>query len=136
MSRKNRIGILVFAIVIIAVVSLFFVFKQERQHYIFLIPQNYTGQVDIVFEQEGAAPLKYEGKDAIVQIPDTGKVSTSDSNKTGTIDYYFIDKNGNREKIDDIQNVIHNLHTQSGNDNGKNINETIQFFVGSKDDVQ
>ncbi len=130
--NKTRGTIAIFAVLAVAIICLFFIFKQERQHYIFLIPQNYTGEVKIIFDQSGAPPLLQENNATLVEIPESGTTSTSDSNKTGIIDYYFVDKSGQRTKIENIQDTIHNLHTQSGNNNGQQLPETIEFVVGSK----
>ncbi|MDN4619098.1 hypothetical protein QCD85_13410 [Paenibacillus sp. PsM32] len=134
MNKKIRFGIL--GVVVLVVISLFFIFKEERQQYMFLIPEGYKGEVTVTFDQPNAPSLTSEHKFIVFEVPSSGKIETSDSNITGTIDYYYVDAKGNRTKIEDTSNVIQDLHTESGgseNANGQknNMPETLSFFVGT-----
>lgn len=134
MNQKIWLGIL--SVVVLIIISLFFIFKEERQQYIFLIPEGYKGEVTVTFDQPHAVPLTSEHKFIIFKVPSSGKIATSDSNLTGTIDYYYVDQAGNRTQIEDIPNAIQDLHTESGGSkNSTNetteIPETLSFFVGT-----
>lgn len=133
MNRKILFGIL--GVVVLGIVIVF-AFKEEHQRYIFLIPEGYKGEITVTFDQPNVASLTSENKFIVFEVPSSGKIITSDSNVTGTIDYYYVDKEGNHKKIEDIPNVIQDLHTGSGgneNATGQNndIPETLSFFVGT-----
>lgn len=134
MNKKIVFGVL--GVIVLIGVSLFLIFKEDRQQYIFLIPEGYKGKVTVTFDQPDASPLVYEGKWIVFQVPSSGNITTSGSNVTGTIDYYYVDQAGNRTKIEDIPNAIQDLHTESGGSkNSANqtteIPETLSFFVGT-----
>jgi hypothetical protein len=125
--------IIMIGIVLLLAATVLLVFRQERQQYIILIPQGYTGQVQILFDQPGAAPLTYENRKAVIPISPTGHAATSDANRSGTIQYYFVDASGQRAEILNTPETIQNLHTKSGNDSGQSLPETIEFEVGVQD---
>ncbi|WPP41298.1 hypothetical protein SK066_22545 [Paenibacillus hunanensis] len=132
--KIKKSGVLLSTMLILAA-ALFFGCSQERQPYIVLIPQGYTGQVTILFDQPDAAPLTYENNKAVISVPSTGRTATSDANRSGTFEYYFVDVHGQREEIQNIPEIIHNLHTQSGTYNGQALPEMIEFEVGIETSV-
>lgn len=71
---------------------------------IFLIPQDYRGQVLILYGQENGQPKEFEKLWRVYRIPENGTLKTQFKLKGNYINnsgskYYFVDKNGNRELI-------------------------------------
>lgn len=51
----------------------------DQQSHIYVLPDGYTGWVEIRYEQEGSPPLPREGEEYVNLIPPTGILNTSDS---------------------------------------------------------
>ena len=146
------INMKVFKIVLITLLVLIVVFFYVIFNYpkaepeTILIPENYRGEVIIVFDRKNGLPIEYEKKERIYRIPETGILFTQFSYNPGVIDqeYYFIDPNGKRTEIeyrpfmddrdkykDEPERVgIHKLLTEFyGTDSCKL--KTLQYIVSS-----
>ncbi|WP_413999285.1 DUF6843 domain-containing protein [Flavobacterium sp. W1B] len=68
----------------------------------FLIPSGFEGRINVVFNQQNANPIIVENDRRIYKIPSDGILITSSKLETGVLDqeYYYLDNNGNKEKID------------------------------------
>ncbi|MDO3677786.1 DUF6843 domain-containing protein [Paenibacillus ehimensis] len=71
----------------------------DQKSHIYLLPDGYTGWVEIRYEQEGSPPLIREGKKYVHLIPRTGVLNTSDSPTSGGMEFYYLDEQGKRNKI-------------------------------------
>ncbi|QHT66346.1 hypothetical protein GXP67_06580 [Rhodocytophaga rosea] len=69
-----------------------------------LIPKGYEGEVIIIFDQKEGAPIKYEGKERIYEIPDNGVLVTQFAWTTGFTDrkFYYVSQR-ERENIEMVR---------------------------------
>ena len=68
-----------------------------------LIPEGYTGDVIIIFNQKGKVKRKFEGKRKVYEIPKDGILLTEfkDEGKGfAYVDYFYVDSLGHRTKLD------------------------------------
>ncbi|MCQ6564109.1 DUF6843 domain-containing protein [Paenibacillus mendelii] len=104
----------------------------------FLLPKDYTGWIEVVFDQPEYSELKHEGNHIVYEVPPSGKIKTSSINVSGPMSFYYVDNNGQKTEITDIEEMIHGVGTSSGsigNANGitEEIPEKLSFFVGTKE---
>ncbi|HYM92580.1 MAG TPA: hypothetical protein VET23_00435 [Chitinophagaceae bacterium] len=64
----------------------------------YLIPQGFTGRVNVIFNRKDGAPPKYEDGRRIYEIPSNGILLTQFKDEYGFVDhrYYYVDSNGKR----------------------------------------
>jgi len=83
---------------------LYWELAMSREPVVFLIPQGYTGQVEIHYGVPGAGTVlpEEEGK-IIVNIPKDGVLKTTSDPEYGfaSDEYYYVDEQGNRTKLDE-----------------------------------
>lgn len=72
----------------------------DQKSHIYVLPDGYTGWVEIRYDQEGSPPLPREGKEYVNLIPRTGILNTSDSPTAGEMKFYYLDEQGNRKRIE------------------------------------
>lgn len=96
---------------------------QKAEPEIFLIPENFTGKVQIIYNQNGipikykneygkdtiytpkiGKPIKYEKNARVYEIPENGILLTQFPNNDGIINqkYFIVNKNGERKFIEVI----------------------------------
>jgi hypothetical protein len=65
------------------------------------LPQNFRGQLAIVFDEPCGQSLVYEKTRRIYRIPDNGILITNSKQTLGVIDreFYFVDENGKETKL-------------------------------------
>ncbi|GEM_PF-4478676 len=90
-----------------------------------LLPEGYTGEVYIVFDQPNGAEEEYDGNSRVYRIPTTGVLFTrfSPENYTHEQQYYFASSSGNKQRIISISSgdfnepwsYIRNAHEPSRN---------------------
>lgn len=100
MKIKN---VILISVLIIIVAFIYIVFNYPKaEPETLLIPQNYTGEVIVIFDQKDGTPIEYEKKNRIYHIPESGILFTQFEYSPGVIDqkYYFIDSVGNRQVIE------------------------------------
>ena len=70
----------------------------------FLIPENYRGQVFIMFNEKCGNEIKYEEDRRVYEIPNDGILMTKFEDEQGFInqEFYLVDKNGKRKKIEQL----------------------------------
>jgi hypothetical protein len=78
--------------------------KDSSSFDIFLIPENYKGQVIIEYGVADGAEKEFDGKWRIYRIPDNGHLKTKFTLKGNSIrlsdsKYFYVDTNGNRKEI-------------------------------------
>ncbi len=88
---------------------------------IFLIPHNYRGKVNVIFNQLKGQEIIYEGDKRVYKIPEDGILLTKAKPEYGFVkhEYYFVDSLGSRTPI----NILF--------DNHKNTNEIGIFRDGT-----
>ena len=75
--------------------------SQNPEPETYLIPQGFTGRVNVVFNREDGAPHKYENGRRVYQIPANGILLTQFKDEYGVVDrlYYYVDSNGKRTPL-------------------------------------
>ncbi|WP_163859719.1 DUF6843 domain-containing protein [Paenibacillus elgii] len=106
----------------------------DQQSHIYVLPDGYTGWVEIRYEQEGSPPLPREGEEYVNLIPRTGILNTSDSPTSGEMKFYYHDELGNRKKIelDMIRTqAMKTKYVLSSNGTEEELSVNV-FFVGTE----
>ncbi|WP_079913204.1 hypothetical protein [Paenibacillus sp. 32352] len=98
--------------------------------HVYQVPENFTGQVEVTFEQSDSPPLQKERNAYIYTIPQSGKLKTSSTLKSGPVEVYYIDNQGTRKKVSHEQ--LHNVASTHSSDRGT----TSTFFIGSKEQYE
>ena len=90
------------------------IYGGRQQYFIYLIPKNYQGKVNIIFNQTQGDSIKYEKGCRVYVIPENGILLTNFKDQYGKVDrkYYYLDESGNRESIDII--LPHDNNTKKG----------------------
>lgn len=110
----------------------------------FLIPSGFEGKINVVFNQPNAEAIPIENGRRIYKIPADGILVTSTKFEAGKIDqeYYYVDKNGNTqrisitEKVSKTPSVIkYGVAGVYGNSNEKNPLEFIESIIASEKTV-
>lgn len=106
-ASKVILGLLAFPLTLIAVVVAIFLFsflgsyltRPEKETY--LIPNNFEGQFRIIYGEKCGIDPPFEDGRRVLQIPENGILIIQPKFEAGTIDheYYLVDKNGKRQKI-------------------------------------
>lgn len=98
--------------------------------HVYLIPENFVGEVEVTFEQSDSPPLVKEGNSYIYNIQKSGKLKTSSELESGTVEVYYVDNQGQRKKLSDGQ--LHGVaSTRSGD------RETSStFFIGTEEQYE
>jgi len=67
----------------------------------YLIPQGFTGRVNVIFSRKDGIPPKYENGRRVYEIPPSGILVTQFKDEYGFIDhqFYYIDSNGKRTPL-------------------------------------
>ncbi|MBH0169121.1 DUF6843 domain-containing protein [Fictibacillus sp. 18YEL24] len=98
-------GVILVGIVVLAVYSSFLLDKwmEKETHEYYLFPANYEGKVTVIYNIKEEPKAKKMGDYNVIQVNDQGYALTSLPQAEGTIKnkYYFVDKNGERVKIDE-----------------------------------
>ena len=69
----------------------------------FLIPNNYKGEVRIIFNQKCGEKIEYEGKNRVYHIPNDGILLTQFEDEQGFINQnFFIVENGKRKEVQQL----------------------------------
>ena len=75
-----------------------------------LIPENYTGTIEIWFNQENGTEKKYEGEKRLYEIPENGILKTQFNPQFGYHfpEYYYVSRSGKRTKIQTLSDLNKN----------------------------
>ncbi len=89
-------------IILITTIFAFFTSCSQTVKETFLITSGFEGRINVIFNQPNAKPISVENDRRIYRIPADGILITSSKLETGILDqeYYYVDNNGNKEKID------------------------------------
>lgn len=97
----------------------------------YLIPKDFTGRVNIVFNQKNGIPAKYENGRRVYEIPDDGILLTQFKDEYGLVNrkYYYIDSSGKKTALEIYQYEYNKDGTTKWMI--KNKNETGVFLDGT-----
>lgn len=116
--------------------------SNKRSPNTYLIPQNYVGWVQIIYNQEGLNAIEKDNGRNIFTIPESGvlKTSTPDAEYgVASDEFYYYDEQNKQHKLD-VEKMIHGQNIGKGesvDSNGKNNSPTVQgFFVGTETELQ
>jgi hypothetical protein len=129
---KSIIGLPKFVFVAVAILFMLFIFLiatiNKNPLHIYLLPENFIGEVEITFDQANYPPLEKGKNTYIYNVPMSGMLKTSSTLKSGTVEVYYVDNQGHRKKVSHEE--FHGVSTGSG---GKDNNLTVaHFFIGTK----
>lgn len=121
------------------IVGAIILFKMsERLTHIYLLPKDYSGWVEVIYEQPGYPALQQKDNKIVYEVPPSGSIKTSSKNVSGSMVLFYVEING--QKIELAKNVpmIHGLGTSSGGDTNadgivEKIPERLRFFVGTEE---
>ncbi|ANF95793.1 DUF6843 domain-containing protein [Paenibacillus bovis] len=138
-STRQRTGfILLAALSLITIIILSMIFTNSRRASVYLIPENYRGWVQIIYNQQSYPPIDISLTKATFRIGSDGVLRTSTPEVSEGIaedQYYWIDAQGERTPID-TQKLIHGKSVRSsGTDGTEQDSETVaeEFFVGTEE---
>ncbi|MBH5319604.1 hypothetical protein I6N90_17545 [Paenibacillus sp. GSMTC-2017] len=118
--------------------AVFFLMLSSNPTHKFLLPNGFTGTIEVTFEQSEFPALKKEGRSIIIyEVPPSGKISTSSKNISGQVVLTYVKQDGNLVEFPTNIPMIHGLHTSSGEKGGANgviekLPEKLTFFVGTE----
>ncbi|MFK7692723.1 DUF6843 domain-containing protein [Paenibacillus sp. HJGM_3] len=83
------------------VMGFFFLVATTNKYplHIYLVPENFVGEVEVTFEQTAFPPLPKERNSYIYNIPASGKLKTSNKMESGPVEVYYVDNQGQRKKV-------------------------------------
>ncbi|WP_017811634.1 DUF6843 domain-containing protein [Paenibacillus shenyangensis] len=138
-STRQRTGfILLAALSLITIIILTMIFTNSRRASVYLIPENYNGWVQIIYNQQSYPPIDTSLTKATFPIGSDGVLRTSTPEVSEGIaedQYYWVDAQGERTPID-TQKLIHGKSVRSsGTDGTEQDSETVaeEFFVGTEE---
>lgn len=140
--QKKYIAFNGIALIIIVVCSVYFSFKwveltEEKTNDYYLIPKGYVGEITVLYNIENAPPPKRMGDYKVIEINELGYGITSLPESEGIIEnnYFYIDSNGKKEKINDNCVHIGPSGSISGGDGSEYVFSTIKVTdVGCGDE--
>ena len=96
-----KVILIVIFVLIIGLIYIVFNYPKADPE-ILLIPNNYIGEVIVVFNQRNGKPVEFENKKRVYRIPKSGILFTQFTYNPGVInqEYYSIDSIGNRHEIE------------------------------------
>ncbi|WP_054028866.1 DUF6843 domain-containing protein [Bacillus sp. FJAT-28004] len=137
---KRSLGILTATIAVCLVIGagVKFFYITDKPTHKFIFPSNYSGLVEVIFEQPNAPALKQEGNYIVYEVHASGKIKTSSKNVSGPMVFYYSETNGQLSKMPTNVPMIHGLGTSSGafgesSETAVKIPERLTFFVGTKE---
>lgn len=138
MKNKSILGLVGIVTICLVIGGIFFLNIPERATHKFLLPQGYTGWVEVTYEQPGYPVLKKENDTFIYEVPSSGKIMTSSPNITGSVVLSYLEPDGSRTDFPTDVRMIHGLGTSSGgrlNADGsqERFPEKLTFFVGTEE---
>ncbi|ETT53534.1 hypothetical protein MKZ07_00650 [Paenibacillus sp. FSL P4-0338] len=131
-----------FLLIPLLLLVLAFCSTNKRNPNLYLIPNNYVGWVQIIYNQEGFNAIEKNNGKNIFTIPESGVLKTSTPDPEYGIsfeEFYYYDEQNKQQKLD-VDQMIHH-HTigdgESVSSSGKIEGPTVQrFFVGTEAELQ
>lgn len=113
---------------------------------IYLIPENFEGNILIVFDQKDGSSMEYEQGLRVYKIPDSGVLRTKFKPNYGMheIDkFYYVNPDGRRTELKYFVNGLHEIEKEKKSDvmcfnmeTGSDNNSTRHFLIFSVAQVQ
>ncbi|WP_127589121.1 DUF6843 domain-containing protein [Paenibacillus koleovorans] len=125
--RSRKSYILLFAL-LLTIATVVLTACNARPTHLFVLPQGFTGWVEVTYEQPNAPALKEERNHIVYEVPASGKVATSSANKAGPMVFYYVDAIGQRTGFGTKEQLVHGIGTSSGTDQPP----MLRFFVGTE----
>lgn len=137
---QRHVLYVVYAIAVIIVLSivLFFVGTTQNQLlYKYIVPKDYRGWVEVVFEQPAHPPLERKHRTIVIEVPSNGLIHTSSSNASGVMELYYKNEDGKLMPFPVHEPWIHGAGTTSGSIYSadgvvQEFPEKFRFFVGTE----
>jgi len=98
--------------------------------HIYLVPENFNGEVKVIYEQANNPPLVKERNKYIYNIPTSGKLKTSSAMESGPVEVYYVNDQGLRKKVSD--DLLHGVASTHGGD----IDPISTFFIGTEEQYE
>lgn len=137
---KKTFGLLAATIAVCLVIGAGIIsfYITDKQTHKFILPKNYSGLVEVIYEQPYSPSLKQDGNYIVYEVYSTGTIKTSSKNVTGPMVFYYLETNGQLTKMPSNVPMIHGLGTSSGSfgessETAVKIPEKLTFFVGTKE---
>lgn len=120
------------ALAILAAGVLFLIATTSKNPlHVYLIPENFVGEINIVFEQAAYPPLDKEKNSYIYRVPKSGKLQTSSKMESGPVEVYYVDEHGNRTKIG--HDRFHGVSAGSGSEQSGSV---ATLFIRTKEQYE
>ncbi|MDR6550781.1 DUF6843 domain-containing protein [Paenibacillus qinlingensis] len=100
----------------------------NNPHHIYLLPENFVGEVQVTFDQLDYPPLPKEENAFIYTIPKSGKLKTSNTMESGGVEVNYVDNQGQRKKVSHEQ--FHGVSSHGGGEDNLTVART---FIGTKE---
>jgi hypothetical protein len=145
MVTKDRFSdfiiLFIIAIVTVCIVAVGLVLLDkslENPTHKFLLPNGFTGWVEVTYEQPGSPALKEEGRTLIYEVPPSGKVVTASKNVSGTMVLIYVEQDGRLNEFPTDVSMIHGQGTSGGGRVGphgetETFPSKLTFFVGTEE---
>lgn len=133
-----------FLIFLLPVIALFSSCEEKKAKTIYLIPENFRGDIIITYDIQNGQDANFEKRMRVIRVPASGIVSTQHVSSTGVSEdkFYMVSADGKRTEItfdlnttSDKQVCIHNMVTSSKKIDGAP-HHIEAFMVHRKDSIQ
>jgi len=95
LKRASKISVTVVAVIAVAAVAAIGTLGTNKQkNHIYVMPDGYTGWIQVVYNQQNYAALPKEGQAFLHTIPPDGVLMTSSPATSGGMTFYYADESG------------------------------------------
>ncbi|RAV13596.1 DUF6843 domain-containing protein [Paenibacillus contaminans] len=132
---SNYLVLFIAAIITVSIVAVGLILLNkslENPTHKFLLPKEFTGWVEVAYEQSGSPALKEEGRTLLYEVPPSGKVMTSSKNVSGTMVLIYVEQDGRLIESPKDVSMIHGQGTGGGGGGPSR----LTFFVGTEEQWQ
>lgn len=132
---SNFLVLFIAAVVTVSIVAVGLILLNkslENPTHKFLLPKEFTGWVEVTYEQPGSPALKEEGRTLLYEVPPSGKVMTSSKNVSGTMVLIYVELDGRLIESPKDVSMIHGQGTGGGGGGPSR----LTFFVGTEEQWQ
>jgi hypothetical protein len=108
--------------------------SRDLNEHRYLIPEGFTGLIQVEFGISSASPLPRSGKTFLYRVPESGVLQTSTESakvKPGPAEFYYADERGQRRQIGLFEEFIHGLGTGTDPDASGKDRTVVRYFVGT-----
>ena len=125
--------ILACTIVLIYACSFLFSYLNAPEKELYLIPANFEGNFRVIYGEKCGINPPFENGRRVMKIPDNGILIVQPEFKAGTVDneYFLVDKNGRRTKLNELYDYSERLTKSPGVLMGGSGNSMVPMPDGS-----